>query len=281
MKATLTTATYYLLIRLSGSFTLSTAPRSLRVPVISGTAAFLLNRPTRRTSSCSSGYYFATTSRMNVPQSRSSPRLKAAKKSSAEATAATATPVVQTPVKQTPRPSKRRRVVTPQTSPAAAKEEPASSTAASSSPESASSSSQFLTSQRPGRIPDSEFEDLNVSPEELRPSTTLTTGQCFHWKAISSTHTAETAAQTSAWGNHNETEWIGCLRVSASASSSSQSQSVVVVIRETPTTTLYRVLHAPAELNVVAFLRDYFQLDEPLAPLYRRCAATCVKITRI
>lgn len=126
------------------------------------------------------------------------------------------------------------------------------------------------------RIPDDEFQDLNVPPDELRPSTTLTTGQCFHWKAVTNDDSSDASSgkSTSAWGIHNAKEWIGTLRVSSV-------QSVVVVIRETPSTTLYRVLHSPPDLDVQAFLREYFQLDEPLAPLYEKWSQQDERLGRI
>ena len=268
--------------RLSGSLAFPSTLRSISfrgrlVPLVSSTRYFQQNSKL-----------------MNTPkkQTRSSSRLDAVKKittgetfsdnvvTPAKETAAEKTPIKKTPLKnpssfatkETPRPVKRRRVVTPE------------ATKRPSSKKSTTNTKTVVLHD----FPDSEFEDLKVSPEELRPSTTLTTGQCFHWKAISRPSSLEATAsatkqieskssKVSAWGNHNDTEWIGCLRVSSTTTTASgsncQSDSVVVVIRETPTTTLYRVLHGPSsiantEFDIRAFLLDYFQLDEPLAPLY-------------
>ncbi len=136
------------------------------------------------------------------------------------------------------------------------------------------------------------YYDLNVRPCELRPSATLTTGQCFHWKVMEledETHhkaTATTAA-ISAWGSHNATEFVGVLRISTK-------ESIVVGIRQTPNTTLYRVLYAPSTItvhNVTKVLRDYFQLTQLLQDLYQQWSvadpqrlariATCIPGVRI
>ena len=53
--------------------------------------------------------------------------------------------------------------------------------------------------------PDQHYIDLGVPPAELRPSATLTTGQCFHWKAVEAIAKDEdgTIKKESAWGTHN------------------------------------------------------------------------------
>jgi N-glycosylase/DNA lyase len=121
------------------------------------------------------------------------------------------------------------------------------------------------------------FQDLCVPPAELRPSATLTTGQCFHWRVVdtSGSNEEETESKVSAWGSHDATEWVGTLRVSSSG------RSVVLVIRETPETTMYRVLEAPTDLNVEKFLHSYFQLDEKLVPLYREWSDSCDRLSKI
>jgi N-glycosylase/DNA lyase len=107
--------------------------------------------------------------------------------------------------------------------------------------------------------PHQAFADLKVPPEELRPSTTLTTGQAFNWKK---THASSTTTKESAWGSHDATEWVGTLRVGG--------DSIVLVIRETPTTTLYRPLTiVPSNVNIHDVLFDYFQLQHSLKSLYR------------
>jgi N-glycosylase/DNA lyase len=135
------------------------------------------------------------------------------------------------------------------------------------------------------------YIDLQVSPRELRPSATLTTGQCFHWKALSvgaietddtnedgPTRAAGTTA--SAWGTHDATEWIGTLR--------SNGRSVVVRLKETTESTLYQVLHPPPscdhrndDVDVPALLRSYFQLAVPLEPLYGQWSEACPRLARI
>jgi N-glycosylase/DNA lyase len=144
-------------------------------------------------------------------------------------------------------------------------------------------SSSLLSDEVAKIATDRMFQDLCVSPAELRPSATLTTGQCFHWRVVDTSGSNEgdeieskqTESKVSAWGSHDATEWVGTLRVSSSG------QSVVLVIRETPDTTMYRVLEAPTDLNVENFLHSYFQLDEKLVPLYREWSDSCDRLSRI
>ncbi|GKY91182.1 hypothetical protein MPSEU_000090900 [Mayamaea pseudoterrestris] len=132
-----------------------------------------------------------------------------------------------------------------------------------------------ITSRAIGHInPTSQFQCLGVPPNELRPSRTLTTGQCFHWTAVSSDEVADnaTTAKASAWGTHDATEWIGTLR--------HQGESLVLVIRETPTATLYRPL-TQTDLNVTALLHDYFQLNESISSLYQEWSEQCPRLKMI
>jgi hypothetical protein len=58
--------------------------------------------------------------------------------------------------------------------------------------------------------PSQQYIDLKVPPTELRPSATLTTGQCFHWRALerpNTIHEATTPSKKSAWGSHNASEY--------------------------------------------------------------------------
>jgi len=261
-----TTATYYyLLLKPSRFSTFTSAYRSFGF----STSRSPLSRVySQQIVTMKSVLVTVSTSSNGIISSRSSARLKAAKRNSTTDISTETTPNSIQPL--TPKPVKRRRVVvTP----------PASTTTVKS--ERTESSSEIVTVTK---VPDSEFEDLEVSPEELRPSTTLTTGQCFHWKVISSSPAnplfitptkAKDAPQKSAWGTHNETEWIGCLRVSPEL-------SVVVVIRETHDTTLYRVLSdVPSSFDVKMFLRRYFQLEEPLLPLYNEWKERDARLGRI
>lgn len=135
---------------------------------------------------------------------------------------------------------------------------------------------------------DNEFRDLGVPPAELRPSATLTTGQCFHWQTIVSDDEDDTTK--SAWGSHTATEWIGTLRVAETG------ESVVVVLRETPKTVWYRTLYAPHEtFDVRSFLYSYFRLlphekDDcaasnaqaaSLKDLYEEWSTQCDRLKRI
>jgi N-glycosylase/DNA lyase len=141
--------------------------------------------------------------------------------------------------------------------------------------------SSSLVSEEVAKIAvDRIFRDLCVPPAELRPSATLTTGQCFHWRVVDTSgsngsETTESKIPVSAWGSHDATEWVGTLRVSSTG------QSVVLVIRETPDTTMYRVLEAPTDFNVENFLHSYFQLDQGLVPLYREWSDSCERLSRI
>ena len=114
--------------------------------------------------------------------------------------------------------------------------------------------------------PQNPWVDLNVSPDELRPSATLTNGQCFNWtpveRAVKKPEVSlqHSPSKVSAWGVHDAMEWIGVVN------------QTVFSIRETPTTTLYRVLSDTNydEATISARLRDYFQLNVPLKPLYQQ-----------
>ena len=105
----------------------------------------------------------------------------------------------------------------------------------------------------------SPYQDLMVPPHEFRPSATLTTGQCFHWRPVSLP--CDVSPPGSAWGIHNATEWVGTLRTL-------EGGSIVMAIKETSDTTLYRVLQGPPHLAYEQILRRYFQLDCALVPLY-------------
>lgn len=167
---------------------------------------------------------------------------------------------------------------------------------------------------------DDEFQNLHVPPAELRPSATLTTGQCFHWKVVvacdsssSSSSSSATdkdvvavvvpwpttstiavaakrkkATRSSAWGSHNATEWIGNLRVPVTG------ESVVILLRETPDSVWYRTLYAPVSLDVRSFLCSYFQLPTnhwqnsfanpptaSLKDLYGEWSTQCDRLRRI
>jgi N-glycosylase/DNA lyase len=126
-------------------------------------------------------------------------------------------------------------------------------------------------------LSDGGFEDLQVPPCELRPSATLTTGQCFHWKAIIADLDDATAHnKTSAWGTHDATQWIGTLRTPSG-------DSIVLLVRETPETTLYKVLYAPptAAVDIRTVLHQYFQLDHSLASMYEKWSENCPRLERI
>lgn len=150
--------------------------------------------------------------------------------------------------------------------------------------------------------PDQPFVDLQVPPAELRPSATLTTGQCFHWRAVEQISTADERASTnskspkkeSAWGSHNASklyssdllrvrhrlnegiphltldlylspiaEWVGTIRMAGG-------DSAVIAIQETPETTFFRPLTTTASVeDLSSALRDYFRLEDSLEDLYK------------
>ena len=155
---------------------------------------------------------------------------------------------------------------------------------------SVSSSPSFFSTipQLPIRdVVDEEYQDLYISPSELRPSRTLITGQCFNWRVVvpivaptesppfsaanPTTSTTETTFTTeappSAWGTHNASEWIGHLRVYKNDIENDETDgtaSIIVMIRETPTTTLYRTMYTShPSLNIPSVLYSYFQVTPP------------------
>ena len=151
-----------------------------------------------------------------------------------------------------------------------------------------------LTSDMVAAInPSQEFIDLEVPPEELRPSNTLTTGQCFHWRVINparNTKEDSTSTSASAWGTHDATEWLGVLKLRLFESN----ESVVIVVRELPDTTLYRVLvttrrrtdHPKITENeekeeLHRAILEYFQLDVGMVGLYEKWSKSCSRLSKI
>lgn len=148
---------------------------------------------------------------------------------------------------------------------------------------------QSLTSTLLATVnPNQPYVDLKISPEELRPSATLTTGQCFHWKAIQKSTPEKDqnsiGKKESAWGSHNATEWVGTIRISDKVSE-------VVAVKETNTTTLFRPLtnHVPID-ELTGILYSYFRLDHSLQEHYQSWSeadarlatiAKCIKGVRI
>ena len=156
------------------------------------------------------------------------------------------------------------------------------------SPVSSSSSSKgtkyILYSNDIAQIsPENKWIDLNVPPEELRPSATLTTGQCFNFIVVHSNTNKNKSDEyddkinnvnKSAWGTHNETEWIGPIH------------DMVLSIKETKTTTLFRIVHSSSkekqdEEIIVTFLKNYFQLETPLKPLYNKWSKNDPRLAKI
>ena len=100
---------------------------------------------------------------------------------------------------------------------------------------------------------------LGVHPLELRLENTLENGQCFGWRRQP--------------GDSSEPVWVGVLG------------EHVLALRQTEDDCMFRCVGGPAvaakdavaaaaeEAAVVTQLRDYFQLDEPLRPLYSHWAA--------
>lgn len=124
--------------------------------------------------------------------------------------------------------------------------------------------------------PEQKWVDLQITPDELRCSSTLTNGQCFNWMVVTDdTAGLEPMSSTSssAWGTHNETEWIGVV------------DDMVLSLRETPTTTFCRILYPEdndrTPKDVQQFLSSYFQLEVPLAPLYSYWAQRDDRLAKI
>ena len=157
---------------------------------------------------------------------------------------------------------------------------------------------QFVSSDLPKLSRDNDWVDLCASPEELRASATLTNGQCFNWMVVDKASTGD--SKQSAWGTHDAKEWVGPL------------MNRVFSIKETPTTTLYRVLYGSEEgatddLRVSAAIvlvfpadhaiaaadskyltislnclqQSYFRLETPLAPLYKEWSEADHRLAKI
>lgn len=117
---------------------------------------------------------------------------------------------------------------------------------------------------------ENEWIDLGVRPKELRPSATLTNGQCFNWMVVITEESpgAINSPRQSAWGTHDAKEWIGPLG------------DRVFSIKETSTTTWFRVLHGPTE-GTEEYLQQYFRLETPLAPLYEEWSKSDARLAKI
>lgn len=122
--------------------------------------------------------------------------------------------------------------------------------------------------------PQNSWIDLEISPEELRPSACLTTGQCFSWIAVSLSKQNNEAEikSSSAWGRHDSKEWVGPIG------------NKVYSIRETCTTTLCRLLSSSMESPEVIkdLLKDYFQINKAsLKKLYNDWSICCPRLSDI
>ena len=117
---------------------------------------------------------------------------------------------------------------------------------------------------------ENKWIDLEVPPSELRPSATLTNGQCFNWLVVETDESpdASNSPRLSAWGTHDAKEWIGPL------------DCRVFSIKETPTTTLFRVLYGSTE-GASEYLNQYFRLETPLTPLYEEWSKADPRLKRI
>ena len=95
--------------------------------------------------------------------------------------------------------------------------------------------------------------DLGVSPGELRPSFTLVTGQCFHWKKVA------------------DDIWAGVVGAYAIAIKESASTTHIAVLT---TATRGNDDGEETEENdgddekIIEFFQNYFQLNENLTELY-------------
>ena len=168
-------------------------------------------------------------------------------------------------------PVKRRRVAA---TPTADKDDGSSPRTTPRKSPSKSPSVRVLTSSLAVVSPENEWIDLQIDKGELRPSATLTNGQCFNWIVVDAEDDDDVAEQpgtsnsSSAWGVHDAKEWVGPLG------------GRVVCIKETPTTTLCRVLHGPVD-GIVDELRSYFRLETPLLPLYGEWSKSDARLAKI
>jgi len=144
----------------------------------------------------------------------------------------------------------------------------------SPSPSKVSNIPQILSRDLAKLSPHNEWIDLKIPPHELRPSTTLTTGQCFNWMVVKHDEFGkcvdgnEILSQQSAWGTHDAKEWVGPLK------------NRVYSIRETPTTTEFRLLHGPND-GAKEHLEQYFRLETELAPLYDDWSRADARLAKI
>jgi N-glycosylase/DNA lyase len=110
----------------------------------------------------------------------------------------------------------------------------------------------------------SDWIDLQIPPEELRPNLTLRMGQCFNWRklvdksAISSPSTKEDEGSV----------WIGVLEAGA------------IGVRQTSSSTEFLPLAVSStkQEHMVAYLQDYFELKHNLRDLYEHWSSACPRM---
>ncbi|KAL7551996.1 hypothetical protein ACHAWF_015210 [Thalassiosira exigua] len=135
---------------------------------------------------------------------------------------------------------------------------------------------RLLSSDLATLAPENDWIDLEAPAQELRPSATLTNGQCFNWLVVDTFPEGGDDAgsavashqKASAWGTHDGKEWVGPIK------------DRVISIRETPTTTMFRILHGPTD-GAGDDLRRYFRLETPLAPLYKEWSKSDARLSKI
>jgi N-glycosylase/DNA lyase len=100
---------------------------------------------------------------------------------------------------------------------------------------------------------------LGVHPLELRLDNTLENGQCFGWRRQP--------------GDASKPVWVGVLGEHVLALCQTEDDCMFRCVGGPAVAAKDAVAAAAEEAAVVTQLRDYFQLDEPLRPLYNHWAA--------
>lgn len=147
-----------------------------------------------------------------------------------------------------------RNIATTATVSSSAKPSSSSSLATITTAPTATIGTQFTMEEQISNTPNLKWIDLNISPQEMRPENTLMMGQCFNWKKIQLND--DTANKL----------WTGVVF------------DLPIIIRQLPTTTHIACLlkiEADREQLLIERMRDYFQLQHSLPPLYQLWSSQC------
>lgn len=110
-----------------------------------------------------------------------------------------------------------------------------------------------------------EWIDLDVRPEELRPNLTLRMGQCFNWRKLVDHEDHQLTSNV----EDESAVWVGVL------------DSRAIAIRQMSSSTGFLSLNSKSDErkeDMIAYLRDYFELKHSLKDLYQSWSDSCPRM---